>query len=82
MAIRARFSVGNGREGVRAEWGIHSEGFWARERKRRGGRGGGIHGCSLYVLGSVDAHGEQEDEVGWAREGTSGPRPIWFGGSK
>mgnify|MGYP006973718518 FL=1 len=52
------------------------------ERKRRGGRGGGIHGCSLYVLGSVDAHGEEEDEVGWAREGISGPSPIWFGGSK
>jgi hypothetical protein len=36
VAIRARFSAGNGREGVRAEWGIRSDEFWAEGDEGRG----------------------------------------------
>jgi hypothetical protein len=47
MAIRARFSAGNGRVGVGAEWGIRSEWFWGEGEE---GRGRARVGCGAGSL--------------------------------
>ena len=47
MAIRARFSAGNGRVGVRAEWGVRSERIWGEVEE---GRGRARVGCGRWLV--------------------------------